>query len=277
MNGLPPLDSAPALVGRVLRWSLLAALVLAALVLVAPGLLALGLVMVPLGLLLGLGLVLLALLGFGVRLPDWLACAGPDQAASLAAPARAVLLTLAVLLAVLLFGPVAVGLVLALLLALGWAGIGPLAPLAAVLRGLVALVGLLPRLGAPLHAAAEALARAARAAEAARDGLGKAENQLGQAKAALAMVAVPTIDAKPAPQTLSLPRGLGDVQVPGWTIGTGEARPFDGVVRTALEGAEQGLGEARGAAERSRAALDNAAAALAGLRALLLAERPPAG
>lgn len=259
-----PILSAPAFVGKLLRWMMLAAGALALLALLLPA----SLLLAPLGLLL---IVALALLANG-RLPlGWLACVNPTNLPALRGAGVTALVGVVLVLALILFsGPLLIALVLGLvvLAALGWSGIGPLAGPAQVLRGLVLLIGLLPRLRVPLNTAAQALGDLAHASDQLGNGLDAADSHLGDARAVLGVVAMPTISVAQVWNNVPLPGGHGDLSVPGLNITQGTEKPFADVA-SGLGDVQNGLRDARDAARQQRDALNIVAAAIGSLRDLL--------
>jgi len=226
------------------------------------------LLLAPLGLLL---VVLLALLANG-RLPlGWLACVNPTNLPALRGAGWTALVGVVFVLALLLFsGPLLIALLLGVvvLAALGWSGIGPLAGPLLVLRGLVMLIGLLPRLRAPLNAAAQSLGDLARAADQLGNGLDAADSNLGDARALLGVVSVPTLSVAQVWNNVTLPADLGDIPVPGMNITQGTEKPFADVA-TGLGNVQTGLRDARDAARQQRDALNAVASAIGSLRDLL--------
>ncbi|TAJ32742.1 MAG: hypothetical protein EPO67_10100 [Reyranella sp.] len=266
---LPPLPaSAPELVGRLLRWLALAALVLAVLLFILP----LGFIMAPLGLLL---IVVVALFATGKVPPSWLSCVDPKDVGKVGGALWPIVVVIGFVLLALLAGlpGLLIGaVVVAVLFGLGWAGIGPLAPLATIIRGMVGLIRVLPLLRDPVGHAANALGAAADAVDNLKVGLDGAERKLGEARLLLSAVEVPTIEVKEEAKTAKIP-GIGDVSIPGLSVNATKTKPFDGELGKRLDAVQSGLLDARKAAEAQAKALD---AAAAGLKALhdVLPQRP---
>ncbi len=261
---LPSPVSAPELVKRLVRWLALAALVLAVLFLVLP----LGLIMAPLGLLL---IIVVALLATGNAPPSWLACIDPKNVGSVGGAMWPLLIAIVVVLALFLLGLpglLIVFVIVAVMFALGWSGIGPLAPFAAIVRGLIQLIRLLPSLRLPVGLAAEALTKASEAMGTLRDGLETAQDQVGRVRSAIASIGVPNIKIEPDKHRIGLPAG-GSIDVPGLKVSQTTETPFSGSVAERLDDVQKGLIEARKAAETQRDRLKEAGAALKGLHDLL--------
>ena len=137
-----------------------------------------------------------------------------------------------------------VALALGLLLALGWMGVGPLARPMLALRLMLRLAWLLPALAAGLRQVAKATRSAASAGEKVAEGLGTAADRLGDLRAGLQAVQVPTLTASPAWNDVALPGG-GSVPVPGWSMQTGTLNPVPEMATDALDAAQVALREAR--------------------------------
>lgn len=137
-----------------------------------------------------------------------------------------------------------VSLAVVLLAALGWMGVGPLATPMLALRLMARLAFLLPSLAAGMRQAAKATQGAASAGEKVADGLGTAADRVGDLRAGLQAVQVPTLAASPAWNDVALPGG-GSVPVPGWTITTGTLNPVPAMATDALDAAQVALREAR--------------------------------
>jgi X-X-X-Leu-X-X-Gly heptad repeat protein len=144
----------------------------------------------------------------------------------------------------LVFGLVVIA--LALLVVLGWMGAGPLATPMLALRLMLRLAFLLPSLAEGLRQVAKAATAAASAGEKVADGLGTAADRVGDLRAGLAALQVPTLSASPAWNDVALPGG-GSVPVPGWAITTGTLNPVPEMATDALDAAQQAI---RGARDR---------------------------
>lgn len=207
--------------------------------------------------------LILALLLFGAALflPP---LAGKSLGGLLAAlPAGGLGLLTAVLL-LLVLGPILVvlpGLVvtlvmlaLVLLVALGWMGVGPLATPVMALRLLFRLAFLLPTLAGGLRFVAKSAQSAASAGEKVAAGIGTAADRVGDLRAGLEAVQVPTLTASPAWNDIEVP-GVGSVPVPGWSMQTGTLNPVPAAATDALDAAQVALREARDRLDDQRAAV----------------------
>jgi hypothetical protein len=252
---------------QIVRWLMLAAFLGVIVMMIVPSLFALPLVLVPLGLFLLVGLALVA---SGKAPPAWLSCIDPKDVGKLGGTLRPILLIIVGLLVAILLGLPGLVIVLitvVVLFGLGWSGIGPLAPLVTILRGIVALVRLLPTLRTPVGLAADALGAASDAVTDLSTGLQAAENKLGETRAALTVFPVPTLDPEPDKQTVNVP-GIGHFDVPGWKMNRGTSTPF-GAIADLLGDVQTGLDQTRTAAIKQHDALKSAAEALRMLEALL--------
>jgi len=271
---IPPPPAAPELVRRILRWLIIAALVLAFVALLLP----IGMAILPLGLILILfvGLVFFA---FGKLPPDWLACVDPKDVGKLGGAAWPLLIVLLLAFVALLLGPLGLLLaaaVFALLFGLGWAGIGPLAAFATVVRGLIQLIRLLPTLPAPIKLASDAMLEAAKAVELLRVGLNEAQSQVGNASTTIAGIGVPKITTNWSTQNVGLPDPPGgSIPVPILSVSQTTERPFDGTLTGHLNSVQAKLADASAAAETQRDRLKDVGLALKALHDLL--PKPPGG
>lgn len=133
---------------------------------------------------------------------------------------------------------------LALLVVLGWMGAGPLATPVLALRLMLRLAFLLPSLATGMRQVAKATQGAASAGEKVADGLGTAADRVGDLRAGLQAVQVPTLAASPAWNDVALPGG-GSVPVPGWSMQAGTLNPVPAMATDALDAAQVALRQAR--------------------------------
>lgn len=197
--------------------------------------------------------LILALLLFGVALflPP---LAGKSLGGLMAALPAGGLGLLTFILILLVVGPILIALpaivvplvVLAFLLlaALGWMGAGPLATLMLALRLMLRLAFLLPKLADGLRKVSKAALLAASAGEKVAEGIGIAADRVGDLRAGLEAVQVPTLTASPAWNDVEIP-GVGPVPVPGWSMQTGTLNPVPTMATDALDAAQAALREAR--------------------------------
>jgi hypothetical protein len=269
-NPLPP-PSAPELVRRIVRWLIVAAIVLAVLAFLLP----IGMAVLPFGIIL-IVLVGLLFFAFGKAPPDWFACVDPKDVGKLGGALRPLLVLLLVVLVTLLLGPFGLlltTLAVAVLFGLGWAGIGPLAPFATLLRGLIQLIRLLPDLRQPIKLASEALTSASTAVETLRHGLDDAQSEVGNVAGSISGMSVPAIHVQRGQSNMSViaPNGavIGSVSVPTFDIDPTDVYPFATNVSPRLYEVQAKLREARDGAMTQRDRLQAAGAALKALHDLL--------
>jgi hypothetical protein len=222
------------------------------------------------------GLVLaLLLFGAALFLPP---LAGKSLGGLMAALPAGGLGLLTFILLLLVVGPILVALpaivaplvVLALLLlaALGWMGAGPLATPVLALRLMCRLAFLLPKLAAGLRKVSKAALLAASAGEKVAEGLGTAADRVGDLRAGLEAVQVPTLTASPAWNDVEVP-GVGPVPVPGWSMQTGTLNPVPATATDALDAAQQAIRDARDRLDDQREAVAKIAEALAEMADLI--------
>jgi hypothetical protein len=264
-------QAAPEFVRRIVRWLILAAVILAVLAILLP----IGMAVLPFGLIL---MVVVALLffAFGKMPPDWLACVDPKDVGKLGGAARPLLVVAILVLVALLLGPfglLVAAVVAAVLFALGWVGIGPLAAFATIVRGLIQLIRLLPSLRAPLKLAAEALSAASGAVESLRHGLDDAQSEVGNVAGAISAIPVPSVSVTTghADINVTAPNGtvIGSVSVPTINVDHPDSQPFSANVAPRLYQVQSKLREARDGAMTQRDKLQAAGAALQTLHDLL--------
>lgn len=143
-------------------------------------------------------------------------------------------------------GIVAPLVVLALLLlaALGWMGVGPLATPLLAFRLMLRLAFLLPSLAGGLRKVSKAAQLAASAGGKVAEGVGTAADRVGDLRAGLQAVQVPTLSVSPAWNDVEIP-GVGPVPMPGWSMQTGTLKPVPVMATDALDAAQVALREAR--------------------------------
>jgi hypothetical protein len=263
--------TASELVARILRWLVIAAVLLALFAFILP----FGIAALPLGLIL-IAVVAVLFFAFGKMPPAWLACIDPKDVGKLGGAARPLLIALILFFVALLLGPMGLlvaAVVATVLFALGWAGIGPFAPFATIVRGLIQLIGLLPDLRQPLKLAAEALTAASSAVETLRHGLDDAQSEVGNVAGAIAAISVPSISvtAGHADVNVTAPNGtvIGSVSVPTINVDHPDGQPFAANVAPRLYEVQSKLRDARDGAMTQRDRLQAAGAALKTLHDLL--------
>jgi hypothetical protein len=176
------------------------------------------------------------------------------------------LLPLALLLPMIL--GVLVTIAIVALVALGWMGIGPLAGPIAMLRTLGRLLVLLPNLAQGLRAISKAASQAALAGGEAANGIGGAADRVGDLRAGLLAVQVPTLSATPTIHNISVV-DLGVIPVPGWQIDAGSMNPVPALATDALDEAQVALRAARDRVNDQKAAIVQIAEALADMADLI--------